>query len=176
MTTLERHRTVRPDGKPVYLVPKKGHLLVCAKGCCCGRTDRGNPAVPVEFYKEEYARRGIRKHVQLTMSGCIGPCPMLNVVQVVFDGRPVWFQSINTKDQVIEIYDYIDGMLAADAYLPPPPQLSSFVFNYYRWNHTNEMSRSAGGPCEHESERLGGGHPLPDTRRYRSPVPRSSRS
>jgi hypothetical protein len=41
--------------------------------------DRGNPAVPVEFYKEEYARRGIRKHVQLTMSGCIGPCPMLNV-------------------------------------------------------------------------------------------------
>ena len=140
MTTLERHRTVRPDGKPVYLVPKKGHLLVCAKGCCCGRTDRGNPAVPVEFYKEEYARRGIRKHVQLTMSGCIGPCPMLNVVQVVFDGRPVWFQSINTKDQVIEIYDYIDGMLAADAYLPPPPQLSSFVFNYYRWNHTNEMS------------------------------------
>ena len=176
MTTLERHRTVRPDGKPVYLVPKKGHLLVCAKGCCCGRTDRGNPAVPVEFYKQEYARRGIRKHVQLTMSGCIGPCPMLNVAQVVFDGRPVWFQSINTKDQIIEIYDYIDGMLAADAYLPPPPQLSSFVFNYYRWNHTNEMSGLPAATCEHESERLGGGHPLPDTRRYRSPVPRSSRS
>ncbi len=139
MTALERHRTVRPDGKPVYLVPKKGHLLVCARGCCCGRTDRGNPAVPVDFYKEEYARRGIRKHVQLTLSGCIGPCPMLNVAQVVFDGRPVWFQSINTKEQVVEIYDYIDGMLAADGYLPPPPQLSSFVFNYYRWNHTNEI-------------------------------------
>ena len=122
------------------------------------------------------ARRGIRKHVQLTMSGCIGPCPMLNVVQVVFDGRPVWFQSINTKDQVIEIYDYIDGMLAADAYLPPPPQLSSFVFNYYRWNHTNEMS---GLPAALASMRVNdseGGHPLPDTRRYRSPVPRSSRS
>jgi cobaltochelatase CobN len=140
MTPPERHRTVRPDGKPVYLVPKKGHLLVCARGCCCGRTDRGNPAVPVDFYKEEYARRGIRKHVQLSMSGCIGPCPMKNVVEVVFDGRPVWFQSINTKEQVIEIYNYIDGMLAADGYLPPPPQLSSFVFNYYRWNHTNEVS------------------------------------
>lgn len=140
MASQSRHRIVRPDGKQIYLVPKKGHLIICARGCCCGRTDRGNPAVPIDYYKAEYQRRKIRKHFQLTMSGCIGPCPMLNVVQVVFDGRPVWFQSINTPAQIDEIYNYIDSMLAADAYLPPPAQLSAFVFDYYRWNHTNEVS------------------------------------
>ena len=31
--------------------------MVCAKGCCCGRTERGHAAVPVEFYKQEYKRR-----------------------------------------------------------------------------------------------------------------------
>ncbi len=140
MASHERKRILRPDGRQVYLVPKKGHLIVCAKGCCCGRTDRGNPAVPVDFYKAEYARRKMRKHVQLTMSGCIGPCPMLNAAQVVFDGRPVWFQSINTEAQVREIYDYLDAMLAADGFLPPPPQLCEYVFDYYRWNHTNHVS------------------------------------
>lgn len=139
MTPQQRHRILRPDGKQIYLVPKKGHLIVCARGCCCGRTDRGNPAVPIDYYKQEYIRRKIRKYVQLTMSGCIGPCPMLNVVQVVFDGRPIWFQSINTTAQVDEIYEYLETMLAADAYLPPPAQLFEYVFDYYRWNHTNEV-------------------------------------
>jgi cobaltochelatase CobN len=135
-----RHRTVRPDGKQIYLVPKKAHLIVCARGCCCGRTDRGNPEVPIEYYKQEYQRRKIRKHVQLTMSGCIGPCPMLNVVQLIFDGRPIWFQSVNTKAQVDAIYRYLDAMLAADAYLTPPVELSDYVFDYYRWNHNNAVA------------------------------------
>src|SRR5206468_4153189 len=95
-----RNRILRPDGKQIYLVPKKGHLIVCARGCCCGRTDRGYPAVPIDFYKSEYTRRKIRKHIQLTMSGCIGPCPMLNVVQLIFDGLPIWFQAINSEAQI----------------------------------------------------------------------------
>lgn len=140
MAKRERNRIVRPDGKQIYLVPKKGHLIVCARGCCCGRTDRGNPPVPIDFYKQEYARRKIRKHVQLTMSGCIGPCPMLNVVQLVFDGRPIWFQAINRTEQVQAIFDYLDTLLAADGFLPPPPTLAEYVFDYYRWNHTNEVS------------------------------------
>src|SRR5262249_49523959 len=69
----------------------------------------------------------------------IGPCPMMNVAQLVFDGRPIWFQSLNSTSQVDEIYDYIEAMLAADRYLPPPAQLCPYVFDYYRWNHTHEV-------------------------------------
>ena len=40
-TKRERTRVVRLDGKPINLVKRRGHFMVCAKGCCCGRTDRG---------------------------------------------------------------------------------------------------------------------------------------
>jgi cobaltochelatase CobN len=128
-----RRRVLRNDGKTVHIVPKRGHLLVCARGCCCGREDRGKPSVPIDFYKDEYKRRGIRDRVQLTMSGCLGPCPLLNVALVLFDGRRVWFQSINHESQIVAIYDYIDRMLAADRYLPPTAELAELAFDYYAW-------------------------------------------
>ena len=137
MPRKQRNRILRLDGKPIHLVAKRAHLMVCAKGCCCGRTDRGHPAVPVDFYKQEYKKRKIRKLVQLTMSGCLGPCPLLNVALLFFDGRPVWFQSINGEAQIRAIFDYIDQMLAADGYLPPPPELAEYVFTYYAWAHSS---------------------------------------
>ena len=96
-----RRRVLRADGRTIHLSPKRGHLIVCARGCCCGRDDKGKPAVFIDFYKAEYKRRQIRDRVQLTMSGCIGPCPLLNVALVLFDGRRVWFQSINHESQIL---------------------------------------------------------------------------
>jgi len=142
MPRKRRNRILRLDGKPIHLVAKRAHLMVCAKGCCCGRTDRGHAAVPVDFYKEEYKKRKIRKLVQLTMSGCLGPCPLSNVALLFFDGRPVWFQSINGEAQVRAVFDYIDQMLAADGYLPPPPELAEYVFTYYAWTHADSPVRS----------------------------------
>jgi cobaltochelatase CobN len=137
MAKKERTRVLRSDGKPINLVRRRGHLMVCAKGCCCGRTERGHAAVPIEFYKQEYKRRKIRNVVQLSMSGCLGPCPLANVVLLFFDGRPTWFQSINSTPQVVALFDYIERLLATDSYLPPPPELAEYVFNYYTWTHAH---------------------------------------
>src|SRR6516164_8328 len=142
MPPKQRTRVIRLDGKPIHLVAKRAHLMVCAKGCCCGRTDRGHAAVPVDFYKEEYKKRKIRKLVQLTMSGCLGPCPLANVALLFFDGRPVWFQSLNGEAQIRAVFDYIDRMLAADGHLPPPPELADYVFSYYAWTHADAPVRS----------------------------------
>jgi len=136
MPQKRRTRIIRLDGKPIHLVAKRAHLMVCAKGCCCGRTDRGHAAVPVDFYKLEYKKRKLRKHVQLTMSGCLGPCPVANVVLLFFDGHPVWFQSINGERQIQAIFSYVERMLAADGYLAPPPELADYVFTYYSWAHS----------------------------------------
>jgi len=157
MEPSTRTRVMRPDGKQIYLLQKRAHLLVCAKGCCCGRTDRGNPAVLVDLYKKEYTRRKIRATVQLTMSGCIGPCPMLNAVLLVFDGRPIWFQSINGAPQVIRLYEYLDSMLAADRYLPPPPELQDFCFDYYLWGKDAALTASGSreGPSDVRTIREG---------------------
>lgn len=139
-----KERIVRTDGKAVFLQAKRGHLLVCARGCCCGHTERNIAAVPIEFYKDEYKRRNVRDRVQLTMSGCLGPCPLANVVLLFFDGKPMWFQAIDRPNQIVALYDYIDRMLAADRVLPPPPELAERLFNYYAWSDcTNALPEPA---------------------------------
>jgi cobaltochelatase CobN len=145
MPSKQRNRVPRLDGKPIHLAAKRAHLMVCAKGCCCGRTERGHASVPVDFYKQEYKKRKIRKSVQLTMSGCLGPCPLANVALLFFDGRPVWFQSINGEAQIRALFDYIDQMLAADGYLPPPPGLADYVFTYYGWAQQAEVGPPSRG-------------------------------
>src|SRR2546429_438513 len=145
MAKKQRMRVLRTDGKPINLVRRRGHLLVCAKGCCCGRTELGHAEVPIDFYKQEYKRRKIRNQVQLSMNGCLGPCPLSNVVLLFFDGRPIWFQSVNSKPQIVAIFDYIERLLNADVFLPPPAELAEYVFDFYTWTNAPELSLSPGG-------------------------------
>jgi cobaltochelatase CobN len=129
-----RQRVIRADGRTLNIVQHRAHLSYCFTGCCCGRTDRGYAAVPVDVYKEEWTRRKIRNHVHLTKGGCLGPCVLANVASLVFDGKSVWFHSVNSAWQVRQIFDYIDSMLQADKFLKPPAELSEYVFNYYDWD------------------------------------------
>ncbi|KPL87962.1 cobaltochelatase subunit CobN [Ardenticatena maritima] len=134
-----RSRVLRPDGKLINVVHHRGHLMVCATGCCCGHTERGHAPVPTDLYHTEWERRKLRNKVHLTQGGCLGPCPLANVVLLIFDGRPIWFHSVNSREQILAIFDYIEAMLAADGYLPPPPDLADFVFDYYTWTHDGRL-------------------------------------
>ncbi len=138
MTTYKRSRVLRTDGKLMNLVHHRGHLMVCATGCCCGLTDRGYAPVPTDLYHNEWERRKLRNKVHLTQGGCLGPCILANVVLLMFDGRPIWFQSVNTPELILAIYDYIDDMLAADRFVPPPHDLTEYVFDYYTWSHKDQ--------------------------------------
>ncbi len=132
--TSHRQRVMRADGRTLNFVQHRAHLSYCFTGCCCGRTDRGYAPVPVDVYKEEWTRRKIRNDVHLTKGGCLGPCVLANVASLVFDGKSVWFHSVNSAWQVRQIFDYIDSMLKADRFLKPPAELSEYVFNYYDWD------------------------------------------
>jgi len=132
--TSYRQRVIRADGRTLNILQHRAHLSYCFTGCCCGRTDRGYAEVPVDVYKEEWTRRKIRNAVHLTKGGCLGPCVLANVAILVFDGKSVWFHSVNSAWQVRQIFDYIDLMLQADRFLKPPAELSEYVFNYYDWD------------------------------------------
>ena len=129
-----RQRIVRADGRTINIVQRRAHLSYCCTGCCCGRTDRGYAAAPVDTYKSEWLGRKLRQAVHLTKAGCLGPCALANVASLVFDGRSIWFHSVNTPWHVRLIYDYIESMLKADRYVPPPPDLAEYVFNFYDWD------------------------------------------
>ncbi|MEO1444590.1 MAG: cobaltochelatase subunit CobN, partial [Chloroflexota bacterium] len=48
--------------------------------------------------------------------------------------------SVNTEHLILAIFDYIEAMLDADTYLPPPPHLTDYIFDYYTWSHRDGVS------------------------------------
>jgi len=66
MTRMFRARVVRADGRTINVVQRRAHLSYCFTGCCCGRTERGYAAVPVDTFKGEWLRRKLRNVVHLT--------------------------------------------------------------------------------------------------------------
>ncbi|MCB0197828.1 MAG: cobaltochelatase subunit CobN, partial [Anaerolineae bacterium] len=132
----ERNYVIRPDGKPINVPRTRGQLFVCENGCCCGHTERGFAPVPHDLYYEEWERRKFRNRVHLNHAGCLGPCALANLAMLIFDGRPIWFHSVNSDRIILAIYDYIEAMLEADRYLPPPPHLADHVFNGFAWDGT----------------------------------------
>jgi cobaltochelatase CobN len=132
-TSGVRNIVWRADGEAINVFRRPGQLFVCATGCCCGHTERGHAAVPEELYHREWARRRIRHKVHLSLGGCLGPCALSNVALLLFAGHQIWFHSITGDEQVVAIYDYIEAMVRAGRYLPPPPELAPQVFDVFDW-------------------------------------------
>ena len=156
MYARRRNIVVRPDGRPVNVARPRGHLFVCASGCCCGRTEDGFAPVPAEAFHREWERRRLRNVVHLTIGGCLGPCALANVALLVFDGQAQWFHSVDSGALVLAIYDHVERMLEADACLPPPPALAPYHFTASAW-----QPRPDGQPVDDHRRRprgAGGAH------------------
>jgi cobaltochelatase CobN len=133
MFDRSRNIVVRPDGRRVNVARYRGQLLVCASGCCCGRTEDGFAPVPAETFHREWERRRLRNVVHLSMGGCLGPCALANVALLVFDGQAQWFHSIDSDDLARALYDHVERMLDADTVLPPGGSLADRLFTASSW-------------------------------------------
>ncbi len=121
---------IQGDGELKLSRVVEGHLLVC-KGCCCGNTERGKPSVPIDRFKKEWRDRDIWPRLHLTIAGCLGPCAVANVVLLMYQGTTVWFHSINSDDDVVRIYQYVDHLLAIGRFAVPTGSLAQKVFQRY---------------------------------------------
>lgn len=124
------HHVPRAGGKLGEVRIQDGHVFVC-EGCCCGNTDRGFAPIPLAEFKRQWKERHIRRRLHLTISGCLGPCVMANVVLLTFGGRSTWLHSIDSATGVTQIYDYAEAMLRAGCWLPPPAELRDRHFQRY---------------------------------------------
>ena len=43
-------------------------------GCCCGRVNKSNLAVPKDELKTLWREHELSKHVNLRVTSCLGPC------------------------------------------------------------------------------------------------------
>jgi (2Fe-2S) ferredoxin len=106
--------------------------LVFCQGCCCGRTDRGRPALPVERLKEVWRTERLNRTVQLTISGCLGPCDLANVALVVLPSGNVWLGGMAGE----EVYEVLIAWARAcdeeGRVLPLPEELESLQFERFQ--------------------------------------------
>ena len=100
-----------------------GQLVLC-KGCCCGRTDRGLPEVPVERIKEVWRREKLNRSIQLTVSGCLGPCDVPNVVLLITPKGTEWLGRIAGDAAYDELIQWARDCHAAGALVPMPDSLA----------------------------------------------------
>lgn len=105
-------------------------VMVCS-GCCCGRTDKGKPSIPVDWLKQSWKERKLLKNVQLTISGCLGPCDILNVVCLSTPARSYWFGGIVTDEPFHALLDWAETTRSLGYAAPIPEMLLPYQFERF---------------------------------------------
>ncbi len=106
------------------------HISVCV-GCCCGRVDRGKPEVPVDWLKSQWKAHRLLKHVHLTISGCLGPCDVVNVVSIASDRGTIWLGGLDSLDHFAALVEWAVRVAASVQLLPLPASLQPHVFHRF---------------------------------------------
>ena len=120
-----------------------GHVVMCS-GCCCGKTERGKPEVPVEWLKQEWRARGLLKNIQLSISGCLGPCDLPNVVSVSSPNESVWLGNVNRFEQYEALVYWASESHAAGTLLPLPAEFETLRFIPFRSSNQTAIKPETG--------------------------------
>ena len=115
-----------------------GHLTVC-QGCCCGNTENGRHPVPVEWLKKEWRARGLLKRVQLSISGCLGPCDVPNVVTTSNETGTLWLGEISEFQQYQALVDWVSRCKDARELVPLPKEFRRHTLHPFRNPESNSM-------------------------------------
>ena len=118
------------DG-PVTKNRRQAQVVLCV-GCCCGRVDRGKPEVPVDMLKAAWKEHGLRRIVQLPVSGCLGPCDLHNVVLLMTEHGQTWLGGLERTADFEPLIDWARAVVEHGPQAPLPESLARYRFE--RWN------------------------------------------
>jgi hypothetical protein len=107
-------------------------VLVC-QGCCCGHTEKSNPAVPRARLEAAWKARKLMGAVHLRFVDCIGPCKPANLACIKTPDETIWLAGLTTPAEYDALADWAeasrsDGTPAACSEalapyrIPPPPR------------------------------------------------------
>jgi len=120
-------------------------ISVC-NGCCCGQTQKGHPEVPLQWLKTEWKQRGLLKRVHLSISGCLGPCDISNVVAITSSEGTLWLAGLNCQRHYALLADWAELSKNADALQPLPEELRRHFFTPYRKQEVLAFEKVADPP------------------------------
>lgn len=113
--------------------------VVFCQGCCCGRTDRGRPELPVEMLKGVWKTEKINQSVQLTISGCLGPCDLANVALIITPDGNQWLGEMAGNAMYNAIVEWARECHRQGRLLPMPSMFKDQQFERFEWKSTEKL-------------------------------------
>lgn len=108
-----------------------GQLFFC-EGCCCGRSEKGFPPLPKESIKERWKSLNLNKTIQLTISGCLGPCDLANVCYLLSrDGTGQWLGGLSEAWHYQTLIRWAIECRSSGSLLPIPATLDCHRFTRF---------------------------------------------
>jgi cobaltochelatase CobN len=107
-----------------------GRMIVC-QGCCCGATHKDHPEVAVGWLKDEWRKR-LLKRFQLTVSGCVGPCDVPNVVEINSEAGSQWLGNIAHFNQYRSLVKWAVRSTEAGRLLDLPREFKDHLVEPWR--------------------------------------------
>ena len=108
-----------------------GQMIVC-QGCCCGATQKGRPEVPADWLREEWRRRGLLKRIQLTISGCVGPCDVPNVIVINSVAGSQWLAKSTDLNQYRSLVEWEARSIEIGHLLELPREFKAHLIEPWR--------------------------------------------
>ncbi len=136
------------------LAPARGRILgqiVFCEGCCCGRTENGFPPVPRDWIKHRWKVEKLSKSVQLTFSGCLGPCDLANVVCVISPEGMQWFGGLQEPRQYQLLLEWAIASRDAGALIELPVELNRHRFERFAVSNPRKNSDCMRSPTRGRS-------------------------
>jgi cobaltochelatase CobN len=124
-----KQRRLRTRRKPL------AQIVLC-QGCCCGQTGRGLPEVPLDWLKPLWKGEKLNKVVQLTVSGCLGPCDLPNVCCIQTPQEQTWYGRLSTREDYAVLVRWAQRCREQGELQPLPAELGHLRFE--RWPGDDE--------------------------------------
>jgi cobaltochelatase CobN len=80
----------------------------------------------VDWLKAEWKRRMLPKKIHLTISGCLGPCDVSNVVMLLLGSETVFLAGLSQRWQYLALADWASDCERANEIVPIPDSLEQF--------------------------------------------------
>lgn len=87
--------------------------------------------MPSEWLKAEWKKHKLHAFIHLTVSGCLGPCDIANVVLVTTPFEQIWLGGITSQETYEALLSWALHCRSERKLLPLPAECVRFVFERY---------------------------------------------
>ena len=88
--------------------------------------------MPADWLRNEWRRRGLLKRVQLSISGCVGPCDVPNVVVVNSETGSQWLGNITEFNQYKSLVEWAVRSMDAGHLLELPREFEGHTIQPWK--------------------------------------------